>query len=86
MGKRMWKIGLVILVAGIMVLGYGGWCKKDDDSGSSGGSNLPAKVTLMAPADGATGVPVGTAVSWNVASGAASYDLYYSITNPPGMG
>ena len=43
----------------------------------------PPYPTLIAPADQATGVPVGAALSWSASAGATSYDVYLGTTTPP---
>lgn len=44
--KQIMILGLGILILAIMVLGYGGWCKKDDDDhDTSSGSSAPTTVS-----------------------------------------
>lgn len=84
MRKRMWKIGLAMVVAGIMVLGYGGICSKKSSHTSSGSSGtLPAQVTSPNPADEATDVSIDTGLTWTAASGATSYDVYFGLSDSP---
>jgi len=82
MGKRISKIGLIIGVLAVMILGYGGWCKKSSSSSGSSGI-LPAQVVSPNPANGATDVSTNTGLSWASASGATSYNVYADDFNPP---
>jgi hypothetical protein len=43
----------------------------------------PSPPVLASPANGATGVSVTTVLSWNAASGATSYGVYFGATSPP---
>ncbi|MBI4902483.1 MAG: hypothetical protein HY820_02535 [Acidobacteria bacterium] len=50
-------------------------------------SGFPAAPTLVSPANGATGVSTSASLSWNSASGATSYDVYFGTTaSPPNVG
>lgn len=40
-------------------------------------------IALVSPADGATGVALPAQLTWQAATGAASYDVYLGSTNPP---
>ena len=42
----------------------------------------PAQVTTPNPANSATNIPINQQLSWAVASGAASYDVYFGTTSP----
>jgi len=44
---------------------------------------LPAAPVLVSPANAATGVSVTAGLSWNAASGAASYDVYFGTASTP---
>ena len=44
---------------------------------------LPAPPTLLSPTNGATSVAVNTSLTWNPASGATAYDVYFGTSNPP---
>ena len=46
-------------------------------------SSSPPSPTLLAPADGATGVSLTPALSWSASSGATSYDVYFGTSSPP---
>ena len=48
-----------------------------------GGTSGPECATLIAPADGTTGVAINTTLSWNSSANATSYDVYIGTTNPP---
>ncbi len=49
-----------------------------------GGGGTPAAPVLVSPANGATGVPLAPALTWNAASGATSYDVYFgTLSTPP---
>ena len=86
--KLMVIAGAFLFIAFITTFNYGGCATPASTSGSSG-SNLPAKVTYVSPANGAPNVPQNppssgsTLISWNVASGADSYEVYHGTTNPP---
>jgi hypothetical protein len=41
--------------------------------------------TLAGPADGATGQPIWTTLSWNALPGTSHYDVYVGTTNPPAL-
>jgi uncharacterized protein (TIGR03437 family) len=43
----------------------------------------PLPVSLVTPANGATGVSVATALSWTASAGATSYDVYLGAVSPP---
>ena len=88
MRKAKWlKLILIILLANVTILGYGGSCgtsgsNKDTTTGSSAPATPtpPVQVTSPTPANNATGVITTTQLSWASASGAASYDVYCGIT------
>ena len=44
---------------------------------------LPSAATLSSPANSATGVATATTLSWTAASGATSYDVYFSNSSSP---
>jgi len=46
---------------------------------------LPSAATLGAPSNGATGVATSTSLSWSVASGATSYDVYFGTSSSPAL-
>lgn len=76
---------MLILLMGIMVIGYGSQCningnKNDDDNGSSG--TPPAQVTSGNPANGTSNVSTTTQVTWTAVSGATSYDVYFGASSP----
>jgi hypothetical protein len=48
-------------------------------------SNAMPPPVLVSPANGATGVPVTTSLTWNAVSGSAGYQVYLGTTNPPGI-
>lgn len=62
MNKKIIRLGLVIFILGVMVTGYGGLCKKDDDddvvTGSSG-------VTIAAPSN-LVAAPVAPVASFQI--------------------
>jgi hypothetical protein len=82
---------LVILLASVMMLGFGGTCQNWGGSNAtmSGSSaplsspSLPPQVTAHNPADTATNVITTTQLSWAAASNATSYNLYFGTDNPP---
>ena len=43
----------------------------------------PVAPTLFSPANGATGVSASASLSWSIASGATSYDVYFGTSNAP---
>ncbi len=43
----------------------------------------PGTVTLLSPADGATGVSTSASLSWSAATGATSYAVNFGTVNPP---
>ena len=43
----------------------------------------PAAVTTFSPAQGATGVSPNASLTWGAAGGAASYNVYLGMSNPP---
>jgi len=43
----------------------------------------PAAPALSAPANGATGVSLTPALTWNASTGAASYNVYFGTSSPP---
>jgi uncharacterized protein (TIGR03437 family) len=45
----------------------------------------PGAPTLISPADGSTQVPLTANLSWNAASGAASYDVYLGTSATPAL-
>jgi hypothetical protein len=49
---------------------------------TSGGTAPPV---LVSPANGATGVPVTTSLTWNAVPGSAGYEVYLGTTDPPGI-
>lgn len=82
--KQIMRLGLVILVVGLMTLGYGGICKKKSSHTSSGSSGtLPDQVTLFNPSDEATDIPITQDLTWSPPSGATSYDVYFGYDMPP---
>jgi hypothetical protein len=46
-------------------------------------SVLPAAPVLVSPANGATGVSQGSALSWDASAEATSYNVYFGTVNPP---
>lgn len=75
---------LVILLAIVLMLGYGGSeCKKKKPKNTVVGSSvetveLPAQVTLPYPDDNAIDIPINLlSLTWTAASGATSYDVYF---------
>lgn len=50
---------------------------------SAAPASAPAAPQLVAPADGASGIPPGAVLSWNVSAGAASYDVYIGTASTP---
>ncbi len=46
-------------------------------------SAAPGAPTLTSPANNATGVAMPVSLTWNVATGATSYDVYFGTTNTP---
>ncbi len=50
---------------------------------TAAGCGPPAGFDVTQPGNGATGVGSTVQLSWNVASGAASYDVYLGSTTPP---
>ncbi len=57
-----------------------------DPSGASDVVNIlqrPATPVLSSPVNGATGMVVAPALSWNPASGATSYDVYFGASSAP---
>ena len=48
-----------------------------------GSSSSIAAPVLTAPANGATGVSTGASLTWNTASGATSYDVYFGTSSAP---
>ncbi len=46
-------------------------------------SSAPAAPLLVSPANGAMGVPLTTALTWNASAGATSYDVYFGTASPP---
>ncbi len=50
---------------------------------STVGSPPPPVVTLSTPANGASGVSTSPTLIWNASTGATSYDVYLSASNPP---
>ena len=50
-------------------------------------TSVPGAPANPSPANGATGIPVTTSLSWSAVSGAASYDVYFGTSsNPPFAG
>jgi len=43
----------------------------------------PAAPVLTSPANGATGVPLSPALTWQASSGATSYNVFFGTTSPP---
>jgi uncharacterized protein (TIGR03437 family) len=43
----------------------------------------PPSPVLTSPPNGATGVSTSTQLTWNAATGATSYDVYFGTTSPP---
>jgi hypothetical protein len=48
-------------------------------------NSKPEQTAGPAPADGATGVPVTTALAWEPACRATSYNVYFGASQPPGL-
>ncbi|HUI57792.1 MAG TPA: protease pro-enzyme activation domain-containing protein [Bryobacteraceae bacterium] len=46
-------------------------------------ANAPAAPSLISPANGATGVSPGTALTWSVSAGVSSYDVYFGTSSTP---
>jgi hypothetical protein len=46
-------------------------------------SASPPAPTLLAPANGASGVSLQPVLSWNASSGATSYDVHFGTSSPP---
>jgi sugar lactone lactonase YvrE len=46
-------------------------------------SSVPAAPVLVSPANGATGVPPETSLTWYASTGAASYDVYFGTASTP---
>ena len=82
------------LVSPVLTGGVEYYIMVDGFSGSSGAYCIslvappppPACTTNLTPVNGATGVLIpggATAISWNAAAGATSYDVYFGTVNPP---
>ncbi|MFH1232141.1 MAG: hypothetical protein V1709_11675 [Planctomycetota bacterium] len=83
------KIATVIMiVAYITALNYGGCGGGGGGGGSSGNSGAPTaytQVTLLTPANNATNVSITQQLSWALSNnpGGTSYDVYLGTNNPP---
>ena len=48
-------------------------------------TNMPGPASNPNPTTGATGVSIGPTLTWTAGSDAASHDVYFGTTNPPGF-
>jgi len=81
---KLVKWAMLIMLMGIMVTGYGGWCKKDKETVSRRRTptpTAPVQVTTPTPANSATNVSITQQLTWASASGATSYNVYFGITS-----
>lgn len=75
------RLGITILLGAIILTCYAGMCGSDSSIKVGNSVTYPSQVTLLSPANGATGVITTTSISWLSASGATSYDVYFGITS-----
>jgi hypothetical protein len=54
-------------------------------SAAGTGATPASTLTLITPANGATGVPTTTTMQWSSVAGATSYDVYIGVTPSPGL-
>jgi endonuclease/exonuclease/phosphatase family metal-dependent hydrolase len=52
---------------------------------TTSGLPLPSAAANPSPQDAATGIKTGITLSWSAATNAASYDVAFGTTNPPGI-